>query len=184
MTADERDQRLRELILYVAERSEDDPKFGATKLNKILFYADFIAFGQTGSAITEQEYQRLDRGPAPRRLLPIRKRLIDQSEAAIQHRERYGFVQDRLVALRDPDLSGFTGEQIAIVNDVIDYFQDMDAAEVSAFSHSYVGWEIVENGETIPYETVFISKRPLTQEETAYGAQLAQELAAAGTDGA
>ena len=46
------DAKLRELILYVAERCENDPDFGALKLNKILFNADFIAYALTGKAIT------------------------------------------------------------------------------------------------------------------------------------
>jgi hypothetical protein len=35
------DEKLRELILYVSTLSENDPNFGAAKLNKLLFYTDF-----------------------------------------------------------------------------------------------------------------------------------------------
>ena len=45
--------RLLELILYVAEKCQDDPKFGATKLNKILWWADFLAYAQHGTPITQ-----------------------------------------------------------------------------------------------------------------------------------
>ncbi|HZQ34888.1 MAG TPA: hypothetical protein VFD32_03070 [Dehalococcoidia bacterium] len=45
-------RKLGELILYVAEKSSDDPRFGATKLNNILFFSDFLAFGQLGRSIT------------------------------------------------------------------------------------------------------------------------------------
>jgi hypothetical protein len=38
------DEKLRELILYVSTLSKDDDNFGATKLNKLLFYADFLAY--------------------------------------------------------------------------------------------------------------------------------------------
>ena len=34
--------KFRELILYIAQESEGDPNFGATKLNKILFFCDFL----------------------------------------------------------------------------------------------------------------------------------------------
>ena len=37
------DERLGELILYVADKCADDPRFGATKLNKILWWSDFQA---------------------------------------------------------------------------------------------------------------------------------------------
>src|SRR5687767_11634112 len=110
-------KKLGELILYISKKSELDPNFGAVKLNKILFYSDFIAFGRLGKAITEQDYQRLDQGPAPRRLLPVREDLIDRGYLAIQEVARFGKTQKRTVALRDPDLSIFTAEEIALVDE-------------------------------------------------------------------
>jgi len=52
----ERDKRLRELILLIATRSEGDEPFGAVKLNKLLFYADFFAYVKFGESITGQEW--------------------------------------------------------------------------------------------------------------------------------
>jgi len=37
------DDKLRELILLIAEWCQADPKFGAIKLNKLLFHADFFS---------------------------------------------------------------------------------------------------------------------------------------------
>ena len=41
---------LGELILYIAERCAEDPIFGAVKLNKLLWRADFLAYARDGSA--------------------------------------------------------------------------------------------------------------------------------------
>ena len=38
------DEKLRELIVLISEWSQADPKFGAIKLNKLLFHADFSSF--------------------------------------------------------------------------------------------------------------------------------------------
>ena len=38
--------KLKELMLYVADKCSQDPNFGATKLNKILWWANFLAFGK------------------------------------------------------------------------------------------------------------------------------------------
>ena len=46
------DRKMKELILYLAARSEDDPRFSSTKLNKLLFYCDFTAYRQLGRSIT------------------------------------------------------------------------------------------------------------------------------------
>src|SRR5690242_1312364 len=57
--------RLRELILYIAERLKDDPNFGKTKLVKVLFYSDFDAYRETGQPITGTPYLHMERGPYP-----------------------------------------------------------------------------------------------------------------------
>lgn len=44
--------RLRELMLFVADRCRGGRNFGVTKLNKILFYCDFSAFARLGKPIT------------------------------------------------------------------------------------------------------------------------------------
>jgi len=43
MDPERAEARLRELILYVARRLETDPSAGATKIHKVLFFADFAS---------------------------------------------------------------------------------------------------------------------------------------------
>src|SRR4051794_3864926 len=90
------DDKLRELIIYISERCETDPRFGAVNLNKILFYSDFVAYGKTGKSITGQPYQRLKQGPAPKRLLPVRREMMD-TDLAIKKADYYGRQQERPV---------------------------------------------------------------------------------------
>src|SRR2546425_884388 len=70
-TLQQGDEKLAEMILHIAQLSEGDEPFGATKLNKILFYCDFLSYLYHGKPITGQEYQKLPNGPAPRRLVPV-----------------------------------------------------------------------------------------------------------------
>ena len=65
------DARLRELILLICKGSEGDPRFGAVKLNKLLFYCDFSAYAKLGKSITGQEYLALPEGPALKKLKPF-----------------------------------------------------------------------------------------------------------------
>lgn len=171
------EQKFKELILYISEKCAYDKKFGATKLNKILYLADFLAYGITGKPITAVEYQKLAQGPAPRRLKPIRAQMIEAEELDIQRiRLAGGRVQHRTVNLRSADLSIFSGEEISIVDEVIQMCSEMTAHDASEFSHRMVGWKVVGDGETIPYETVFVSNEPPTEAQIAYGQRLAREL--------
>lgn len=159
------DKSLAELILYISERSEGDDHFGAVKLNKLLLYADFLAYLKLGASITGQEYQKLVNGPAPRRLLPVRQQLVEDGSLAIRKTEYFNRHQDRTFALRSADLSGFTSDQIALVTRVIDSFRDRNGTEISELSHQFHGWNDAEIGETIPYEMAMISNRTPTEQE-------------------
>ena len=129
--------RFRELILYCALKSDKHQYFGATKLNKSLFYADFLAYRALGSSITGAEYLALEHGPAPRQFVAEREAMVRNSDIAIQHWAR----QQRVVALREPDLGDFSGAEIAIVDEVIDELRPLDAGDVSDLSHAFLGWK-------------------------------------------
>ena len=115
------ERKLAELILYISQKCAQDPDFGATKLNKILYFSDFFAYGNWGESITNCEYQNLRGGPAPRRLLLVRDQLKSDGHLVIQ--PVYlpsGVVQHRTVNLREPDLTDFKSREIALVDNVID----------------------------------------------------------------
>ena len=173
----ERKDRFRELILYISQKCADDPTFGATKLNKILYFSDFLYYAYYGEAITGVEYQKLPNGPAPRKLLPVRNRMIKRGELGIQEVPlRRGNVQHRTVNLRAPRLNVFTPEQISLIDDVIELLGTADADGVSRLSHRMEGWIVAKDGETIPYSTVFVSAEPLNEVDVFRGQQLAREF--------
>jgi hypothetical protein len=148
--------KFKELVLYVSGKCESDPSFGATKLAKILYYCDFIAYVELGKPITGAKYQRLAHGPVPNSLLPVRKEMEEEKELFLRETSRYGYRQVRPIALRRADLKEFTGEEIALVDAVIDALWELDAREVSELSHKDLGWQLAKEGEHIPYETAFI----------------------------
>src|SRR4051812_27108052 len=113
-TPTSQDIRFRELILFIARESERDEHFGATKLNKILFYSDFWAYRKLGRSITEQPYTKLPKGPAPKRLVPVVRAMERERICATAERDFFGRTQKVLLALREPDLSVFSGAEIAI----------------------------------------------------------------------
>ena len=168
------DRRLAEMILYIAEKCEYDPNFGATKLNKILAFADFSAYFETGAPITGTEYMRLPQGPVPRRLRPIRQHLEDGHDLAMRVVSVGKFQQQRVVPLRRPNLDLFTATEIATVDRIIDSFRDHTAQEISDFSHG-IAWRVTEDRASIPYEAVFLSDEALTDYDRVRTAELASE---------
>jgi hypothetical protein len=169
-------EKLKELILYVSEKCGDDPRYGATKLNKILFFSDFFAYAKYGEPITGAEYMRESYGPIPKRLLPARQELVSEGALAIQESQvSHTATQKRPVSLRAANLALFTGQQIALVDWVIEQLRGANASSVSKHTHKYAMWQAASNGETIPYETVFVSEAPLSSIEIERGRELATE---------
>ncbi|NMC42769.1 MAG: SocA family protein [candidate division Zixibacteria bacterium] len=148
--------RLKEIIIYICQKCQDHPRFGAVKLNKILFFADFVAYARRGKSITGETYFKLPFGPAPKRLIPAVEELKGAGAVIEQERPVFARIQKRLIPLREPDLSLFDGFEISLVDEVIEALKDKDAEAVSELSHTFIGWQLVREREEIPYETVFI----------------------------
>jgi hypothetical protein len=180
-TAQQDERKLEELIVYIAQKCCDHERFGSIKLNKILFFSDFLAFQSRGKSITGSEYQKLDRGPAPRKMKPTLNKL-EANEAivvwpkpvVVQGKQ---CVQKRPSPRRKPDLSIFSGDEIEMVNAVIASLKDDTADQVSEMSHG-MGWKLVDTHETIPYHTVFLGhgSEPLSKTDIAFGNKLLNSL--------
>ncbi len=168
-------ERLRELMLFVAERCQYDPHFGVTKLNKILFYCDFFAFAKLGKPITGMPYNKLSYGPVPIAAESTRGQMQHDEDVVVTSGGRSSFRPQRMVPLRDADLNLFSGPEIALVDGIIEALSDATGSELRDISHGKA-WQAVELGQAIPYEAVFISDEPYTEEDVAR----AHELIAAG----
>jgi hypothetical protein len=169
-------EKLKELILYVSEKCEGDPHFGATKLNKILFFADFLAYARWGRPVTGAEYMREKFGPVPRRLVPARQELLDAGALAIQQtRWSERAVSQRPVSLRPADLASFSGDEIALIDSIIEGLRPATACGVSELTHQFPLWLVAQDRETIPYEAAFVGNDALTAAEIERGRELAAE---------
>jgi hypothetical protein len=185
MTKDEAIQRakqtdkLKELVLLVADRAQSHEFFGQVKLNKILFNIDFKAYAETGESVTGQEYQAQPLGATLRRMRPVLDELQEEHALAIKRQETKGdYVEERPVALRSPDLGQFSAEELQLIDSEIAAAADMTGMDMSEVSHEFLGWKVAAFGENIPYESVYAMKpRPLTEEEREFGRDLVRRRA-------
>lgn len=166
--------KFRELVIYLSARSLQDKKFGATKLNKLLYFCDFTAYVDTGKPLTGASYFRLGNGPAPKCMVPVRRELVHDGSIRLEHiRLASGKTQDRTVPLRAPRTGVFTGDELDRINKIVDKYWDHDADAVSDLSHKEIGWEVMRDHEVIPYALAFYSNPPLTEDEVRRGKELA-----------
>ncbi len=169
------EDKFKELIIYIADKCSDDPDFGATKLNKILFYSEFFSYGKYGESITKMPYFRIQNGPAPKYMKPISDQMIEDNDIAIQPKPRFGFTQLRTIPLREANLRKLNARDVAIVDEVISALSGVNARGVSKYSHLEIGVRIVDEKEEIPYHSVFLSRLPLTKYDIEHGLELAKQ---------
>lgn len=170
--------RLRQLILFVAERCQADPNFGITKLVKILYRADFESFARYGESITGSRYKKFPYGPVSQAALDVKDEMEKQGEIVVVKEGYSPFLRNRVLPVQTADLAEFSGRDIALVDGVIQMFHGHTATFVSEFSHDRA-WKAADWYETIPYEAAFVSDEPLTERDVIIAHEMIAEYARA-----
>jgi hypothetical protein len=153
------------LVLYISLRSEGDPFFGLTKLYKLLFYSDFLAYRRLGHSITGQTYRALPFGPVPDKMDRFLKHLVRANDIVIRDEDFYDRPQKRPLALRGPEISEFQSDELALIDSLLDRFKQSSASQISAASHQFLGWQVAKQGEAIPYAVALLDRGELTERE-------------------
>lgn len=149
-----------ELLLHVARRGVFDADLGMTKLNKVLFYADTIAYLRYGEPITGATYIRKPNGPVARCMLASIQSLEEAGRARRLERPVGGYTQKRVMALSEPNWTVLSSRDIAVIDEVMDMLDGKNAQAVSELSHQMVGWQLAEDGEEIPFFTAHLRTDP------------------------
>ena len=153
---------------------QGDRAGGATKLNKILFLTEFTHVRRHGALISGCEFQKLEHGPAPRQLVPVRKRLVASGDAEICAKDFLGREQHRLIPRRVADLTGFNEQERDTIEDVLSQLGGLNGHQLGELSHDEPGWRLTELGETIPYGAALLGAR---QVSTPTSRRLSREVA-------
>lgn len=142
------------LVQYVAWKVGKHDWFGATKLYKVLWFADARLFVLRGKPITGETYIRKRYGPAPKHIEPILKQL--EGEGIIRT-SREGDLR-RIVATYSPDMSTFSSEEMQTIDYWINHIdREHTATSISEESHDYA-WGIAKMGEELPLYAILANR--------------------------
>ncbi len=141
--------KMKELILHICEEYKDDVNFGATKLNKCLFFSDFMMYWKHYKPVTGVKYQKLPKGPAPKCLLHVKDEMIANGDVEVQQAESFGRTQHKWIAKKKPNLNVFSTDEMTVINGVITHLRPLNATECSDMSHDYFWWNLYNNGDEL-----------------------------------
>ena len=123
-----------------------------SKLNKLLFYADFKHFKQYDVSITGLRYAHLPYGPVPDHYAMYYASML--SSGLVEFSEEYyakGYVGELIKAVKEPDLNLFSATELKIIASVMEDFKDHTAKGIQEFSHEEKCYQQTKDGEIIPY---------------------------------
>ena len=167
--------RLKQMILYIADQCASAERFGLIKLNKILWKSDFDSFAARGVPVTGRDYQRLELGPAPKEITPLYRDMLRDGLIRVETID-FGddVIEKRTIPLVQYDLSLFTEDDIRFVDAAITYYWMMTGTETSDDSHG-TAWKTHNNGDPLPYELARLADRLLPPDMEAKIARRARE---------
>ena len=157
--------RLKQLVHYVCNRCKDEPGFGATKLNKILWYLDTFAFLKSGKPLSgDTRYVRRKHGPAPHQILVVLRKLETEKSILVRESKYYNRVKTDYVVLKPPNESVFTADEKELIDEISQVVCRRTAKEISDLTHDNV-WEAAEEGEEIPLYAILAKPDKITLED-------------------
>ncbi len=134
-------ERLTEMVVFFSERQAP----WKTKLNKLLFYADFSSFKQSGFSISGARYRAINLGPVPNNFNSIFEYLANNDEVDIWETQFNNGVGEQFKPNPNrrfrPEL--FSETELSILEKVATYFKDTSTADMIEISHKESAW--IEN---------------------------------------
>jgi hypothetical protein len=150
--------KLKRLIHYIIWRAGDQPGFGATKLYKVLWFAEARAYVLRGKPITGAIYVRDKYGPVPRLGKQVREQLRAEGKTKETQEPTKRGSRTRFKAVTRPEVSDISADDIKEINWWIDHIVREHTAEtISDLSHDYA-WEIAKQGEEIPLYAILANR--------------------------
>ena len=141
--------RLCAVMHYVVARTAG-AGFGAVKLNKAIVAADREFYRRYGRTVTgAASFQKLQHGPVPNGIRVAGKQLKDDGKIADHRVLTPVGTRAEFISLHEPDLRGFSAEEIDVLNMAIASLERLSAQEASDQTHDAL-WDETEMTGQIP----------------------------------
>ncbi|CAN5236000.1 DUF4065 domain-containing protein [soil metagenome] len=114
-----------------------------TKLNKLLFYADFLLFNKTGYSMSGARYRAINMGPVPNNFNSIFEYMANKDHIDIyitQFTKGGEGEQFKPHPNRKFNAELFNDTELSIINQVAEKFKNISTAEMIEYCHKEKAW--------------------------------------------
>ncbi len=160
-------EKFREVLLHILNKVGSKPNIGETVIYKLLYFIDFDFYEKYEEQLIGATFIKNNYGPTPIEFAKIIEKMTKDKDIEKVVSEYFSYPQTKYLPLRKPDLSKLKANEIELIDDVLNRLSDMNAAQISEYSHTDIPWVTTENGEVIEYESVFYRTPPYSVREYA-----------------
>jgi uncharacterized phage-associated protein/DNA-binding transcriptional regulator YiaG len=147
--------KLSEMIKFFSEKCEPYK----TKLNKLLFYADFHMFKRKCHSMSGLRYRAIQMGPVPNNYQSIFEFLQNNNQIETESvLFPTGYSGERYLTkkLTPFDSSKFNDDELAVLNDIVAKYGDSSTEKLIEDSHAERAWlENIDKKKFISYDFAF-----------------------------
>lgn len=144
-------EKARQMVVYFAKLCSPF----TTKMNKLLYFSDFLNYKRTGYAISGMTYQAITRGPVPERYDGLYGNVSDIVERVDEFYPN-DISGERLKTEREFDASIFSEEELRTLERVASRFKNTPTKDIVLISHEETAWiENHEKSNFISYQYAF-----------------------------
>ncbi len=148
-------EKFTEMVVFFSEKMEPFK----TKMNKLLFYSDFLMFKKSCFSISGMRYKAIDMGPVPNNFQSIFEYLTNINEINIATTEfSNGYTGEKFTARENRHFKAdlFSANELETLERVANVFKSTSTHDIIELSHLEEAWKKNEKGKSeISYEYAF-----------------------------
>ena len=135
------------ILVCIKFGADADGKITKTKLAKLVYLCDFASYYHFLKPISGFPYKKLPQGPVATEFFY----LIDTNDAVQINSQGKAL----MVSLNEaPDDSCFTSKELALIKKICSKWRGKKTAEIVAFTHQQIPWQVCRENEVIPYQLI------------------------------
>ena len=147
--------KFKEILIYILNKIGSKPNIGETVIYKLLYFIDFDFYEKYEEQLIGATYVKNHYGPTPLEFKKVVAKMISEKDIVKVRDNYFDYPQTKHLPLRKAVLSGLKAHEVELIDGVLNRLSDMNANQISEYSHNDVPWLTTGSGEIIEYESVF-----------------------------
>lgn len=148
-------EEFKEVLHYIIHKCGSLPNVGKTVLYKILYFSDFDYYELYEEKMTGESYRELPYGPAPSHFDKAVKELEEEDKIRMLSAMFGEYDQQKFLSVKEPDITLLSGKEMRVIERNIEKLSNMNATQISKYSHMDMPYKATEDNGIIDYELVF-----------------------------